>query len=255
LKNGCLCCSVKDVGLKAIENLMKKRGLFDYVLLETTGLAKPQQIAGMFWTDEQLGSSVILDGIVTLVDAKLGPRQLLHEAESLDQASLADVIVINKIDLVDESELKELKDSLQRLNPLAVIVSTERSQVDLDAILGIHAYELKKPIKLEQTLAESHLKDMETIALTMDKPLNADNFKLFMSEVTLSETQQVLRAKGLVSLAAYPQKTIVQSVCELWDTQVTDEPNDGTSKMVFIGRNLNTLHLKKQFLSTIEGSD
>uniref|UniRef100_G1N0Q4 CobW/HypB/UreG nucleotide-binding domain-containing protein n=1 Tax=Meleagris gallopavo TaxID=9103 RepID=G1N0Q4_MELGA len=72
LRNGCLCCSVKDNGVKAIENLMQKRGKFDYILLETTGLADPGAVASMFWVDSELGSDIYLDGIVSVVDAKHG---------------------------------------------------------------------------------------------------------------------------------------------------------------------------------------
>merc|ERR1712093_538226 len=68
--NGCICCSVKDSGVNAIESLMEKKGAFDYILLETTGLADPGNIAPLFWVDEGLGSTIYLDGIVTLVDAK-----------------------------------------------------------------------------------------------------------------------------------------------------------------------------------------
>ncbi|XP_009985936.1 PREDICTED: COBW domain-containing protein 2-like, partial [Tauraco erythrolophus] len=72
LRNGCLCCSVKDNGVKAIENLMQRRGKFDYILLETTGLADPGAVASMFWVDSELGSDIYLDGIVSVVDAKHG---------------------------------------------------------------------------------------------------------------------------------------------------------------------------------------
>lgn len=81
LRNGCLCCSVKDNGVKAIENLMEKSGAFDYILLETTGLADPVPIAGMFWLDDELGSQIALDGIVTLVDAKNCLRQVRTAVE------------------------------------------------------------------------------------------------------------------------------------------------------------------------------
>ncbi|XP_065735063.1 zinc-regulated GTPase metalloprotein activator 1A isoform X10 [Phocoena phocoena] len=79
LRNGCLCCSVKDSGLKAIENLMQKKGKFDYILLETTGLADPGAVASMFWVDAELGVDIYLDGIITVVDAKYGLNHLAEE--------------------------------------------------------------------------------------------------------------------------------------------------------------------------------
>uniref|UniRef100_A0A8C1N3W8 COBW domain containing n=1 Tax=Cyprinus carpio TaxID=7962 RepID=A0A8C1N3W8_CYPCA len=118
LRNGCLCCSVKyDNGLKAIENLMEKKGKFDYILLETTGLADPGAVASMFWVDAELGSDVYLDGIVTVIDAKYGMQHLTEEKpeglinEAARQIALADLTIINKTDLVNDSELVELRDT------------------------------------------------------------------------------------------------------------------------------------------------
>merc|ERR1712168_96453 len=102
LRNGCLCCSVKDNGVKAIELLMKKRGKFDYILLETTGLADPGPIASIFWLDKELGSDIYLDGIVTVADSKYGPQQLLEAIEEektsafgamVRQIAIADLII------------------------------------------------------------------------------------------------------------------------------------------------------------------
>ena len=108
LRNGCLCCSVKDNGVKAIETLMEKKGKFDYILLETTGLADPAPVASIFWMDEELGSDIYLDGIVTVVDSKHGLDNLREERpenainESVKQVALADVILLNKVDMVGD---------------------------------------------------------------------------------------------------------------------------------------------------------
>lgn len=158
--NGCMCCSVKDLGVTAIENLMKKKGAFDYILLETTGLADPGNIAPLFWIDDELGSSIYLDGIVTLVDAKNILKSLDEPApETVDhedhhdhgqvlttahlQISHADVLVINKADLVDEEELQKVKERVQAINGLAKIHVTQQGQVPkLEGfLLDLHAYE------------------------------------------------------------------------------------------------------------------
>ncbi|KAJ9593492.1 hypothetical protein L9F63_014945, partial [Diploptera punctata] len=120
LRNGCLCCSVKDNGVKAIENLMTKRGKFDYILLETTGLADPGPIASIFWLDKELGSDLFLDGIVTVIDSKHGLTQLRTKPastegetptliEAVRQVALADLVIVNKVDLVESEQLEELK--------------------------------------------------------------------------------------------------------------------------------------------------
>lgn len=175
--NGCICCSVKsvlnppgmciprsqsdrDTGVNAIESLMEKKGAFDYILLETTGLADPGNIAPLFWVDDGLGSTIYLDGIVTLIDARNILRSLedpLGKAEGHDdhdakgplmttahvQISHADVIVINKSDLVTQSELALVKARAQSINGLAKIHVTERSIVpQLEGfLLDLHAYD------------------------------------------------------------------------------------------------------------------
>ncbi|XP_021927593.1 COBW domain-containing protein 1-like isoform X2 [Zootermopsis nevadensis] len=154
LRNGCLCCSVKDNGVKAIENLMTKRGKFDYILLETTGLADPGPIASIFWLDKDLGSDIFLDGIVTVVDSKHGLKQLGTKSqlempsedgkgslnEAVRQIALADMIIVNKVDLVDNEHLAELKNEIRGINGAAELVETTLCRVDLDLILDQQAY-------------------------------------------------------------------------------------------------------------------
>ncbi|XP_063452072.1 zinc-regulated GTPase metalloprotein activator 1A-like isoform X1 [Pan paniscus] len=137
LRNGCLCCSVKDNGLRAIENLMQKKGKFDYILLETTGLADPGAVASMFWVDAELGSDIYLDGIITIVDSKYGLKHLTEEKpdglinEATRQVALADIILINKTDLVPEEDVKKLRTTIRSINGLGQILETQRSRISL----------------------------------------------------------------------------------------------------------------------------
>ncbi|XP_054949511.1 zinc-regulated GTPase metalloprotein activator 1A-like isoform X7 [Pan paniscus] len=118
LRNGCLCCSVKDNGLRAIENLMQKKGKFDYILLETTGLADPGAVASMFWVDAELGSDIYLDGIITIVDSKYGLKHLTEEKPD---------------GLINEAT--------RSINGLGQILETQRSRVDLSNVLDLHAFD------------------------------------------------------------------------------------------------------------------
>ncbi|XP_054533342.1 zinc-regulated GTPase metalloprotein activator 1B isoform X12 [Pan troglodytes] len=135
LRNGCLCCSVRDNGLRAIENLMQKKGKFDYILLETTGLADPGAVASMFWVDAELGSDIYLDGIITIVDSKYGLKHLTQEKpdglinEATRQVALADIILINKTDLVPEEDVKKLRTTIRSINGLGQILETQRSSL------------------------------------------------------------------------------------------------------------------------------
>ncbi|CAJ2513616.1 Uu.00g017350.m01.CDS01 [Anthostomella pinea] len=188
--NGCICCSVKDTGVNAIESLMEKKGAFDYILLETTGLADPGNLAPLFWVDDGLGSTIYLDGIVTLVDAKNILRSLDDPAGKVEghedhddrgpllttahvQISHADVVVINKSDLVDASELGSVKARIQAINGLAKIHVTKQSMVpQLEGLLlDIHAYD---QVEVLDNVGKGHSHLDATIStVTVNVPLLA----------------------------------------------------------------------------------
>ncbi|KAH7885096.1 CobW domain-containing protein [Phlebopus sp. FC_14] len=150
LANGCLCCSIKDAGIAAIEKLMQKKGAFDHIILETTGLADPGPIASMFWLNEEysvgLGREISLDGVVCVVDALFGQQQMEEDhsadgvGESLRQIACSDVILLNKIDLVPEDKLSATEEMIHKINPYAPIHRTLQANVDLAHIMNIDAY-------------------------------------------------------------------------------------------------------------------
>ncbi|XP_063466001.1 zinc-regulated GTPase metalloprotein activator 1A isoform X19 [Symphalangus syndactylus] len=173
LRNGCLCCSVKDNGLRAIENLMQKKGKFDYILLETTGLADPGAVASMFWVDAELGSDIYLDGIITIVDSKYGLKHLTEEKpdglinEATRQVALADIILINKTDLVPEEDVKKLRTTIR---------------VHLSNVLDLHAFDSLSGISLQKKLqhvpgTQPHL-DQSIVTITFEVPGNAKEEQL-----------------------------------------------------------------------------
>jgi G3E family GTPase len=165
LENGCLCCSLKKPGVKAIELLMEKRGKFDYILLETTGLADPQPIAEMFWLPDELGASIRLDGIVAVVDARHVMQHVDRDPEIARQIALADRILLNKADLVTTEELDRIEtELLARINPVAKIERTIRSDVGVDFVLGIGGYDLRDGTDVDA--AVSKLSDLPSLSLT-----------------------------------------------------------------------------------------
>ncbi|KAI8986085.1 cobW-domain-containing protein [Trametes punicea] len=174
LANGCLCCSIKDTGVAAIEKLMKRKGAFDHILLETTGLADPGPIASLFWQNEEfsmgLGRDIHLDGVVCVVDAVFGrqARPILpqmeedHAAdgigESLRQIAAADVILLNKVDLVSSAEADAIEDIIRGVNPAASIYRTVRGEIDLKYLMGIDAYRSRQLLN-ETRKSTAHLHD------------------------------------------------------------------------------------------------
>ncbi|KAH9854758.1 cobW-domain-containing protein [Lenzites betulinus] len=150
LANGCLCCSIKDSGAAAIEKLMQRKGAFDHILLETTGLADPGPIASMFWQNEEfsmgLGRDIHLDGVVCVIDAVFGRQQMEEDhaadgiGESLRQIAAADIILLNKVELVSPAEANATEAVIRGVNPAASVYRTTRGEIDLGFIMGIDAY-------------------------------------------------------------------------------------------------------------------
>uniref|UniRef100_A0A8C3YNG1 COBW domain-containing protein 1 n=1 Tax=Catagonus wagneri TaxID=51154 RepID=A0A8C3YNG1_9CETA len=246
LRNGCLCCSVKDNGLRAIENLMQKKGKFDYILLETTGLADPGAVASMFWVDAELGVDIYLDGIITVVDSKYGLKHLTEEKPG---------------GLINEAS--------RSINGLGKIIETQRSRVDLSNVLDLHAFDSLSGISLQKKLqrmptTQPHL-DQSIVTVTFEVPGNAkeESLNIYIQNLLWEKNvrnrnddcMEVIRLKGLVSIRDKPQQVIVQGVHELYDLEETPvswkDDTERTNRLVLIGRNLDKDILKQLFIATV----
>ncbi|MEQ2247008.1 COBW domain-containing protein 2, partial [Ilyodon furcidens] len=263
-----------DNGLKAIENLMEKKGKFDYILLETTGLADPGAVASMFWVDAELGSDVYLDGIVTVIDAKYGLQQLKEEKadglvnEAARQVALADLTIINKTDLVEEEQLNQVRDTVRSVNGLVKILETQRSRVDLSEVLDLHSFDCQDGAKLAEKLqlvkpTRPHL-DKSILTVTFEVPgdLCEDALNAFIQDLLwekkfcnkAGEPMTVIRLKGIVSFAGKAHQVMLQGVHELYEFNETPQlwvENSHTNRLVFIGRNLDKNILQEIFISTV----
>tara|TARA_Y100001978_G_scaffold12117_2_gene9685 strand:- start:17072 stop:18430 length:1359 start_codon:yes stop_codon:yes gene_type:complete len=154
MSNGCICCTVRGDLIRVLNNLMKRRDKFDYVLVETTGLADPGPVAQTFFMDEEISSEFKLDGIVTLVDAAHINQQLGRSDESSEQVAFADVIVLNKIDLVSDDELEILEARLRDMNRMTRIVRTINAQVPIENVLNLNAFDLNQALKKRPSFLE-----------------------------------------------------------------------------------------------------
>ncbi|KAI9817906.1 MAG: hypothetical protein M1832_004526 [Thelocarpon impressellum] len=275
LANGCICCSVKDSGVNAIESLMERRGAFDYILLETTGLADPGNIAPLFWVDDGLGSTIYLDGIVTLVDAKnillsldespveagvhteehVGP----HMTTAHLQISHADAVVINKADLVSEKQLERVKARVQAINSLASVHVVRHGQVPRleGIILDLHAYVDVGSLDIADK-GHSHLDPtISTTTITLPaleesqiplldawlRSILWDAVLPFPSPQANPPKFEIHRLKGRIPLTNGLLKLIqgVREVFEINDADrstVVGESAEKGGKIVLIGRNL-----------------
>ena len=154
MSNGCICCTVRGDLIRVLGNLMKRRDKFDYVLVETTGLADPGPVAQTFFMDDEIRAEFSLDGIVTLVDAAHIEQQLGRSDESTEQIAFADVLVLNKTDLVNTDETDRLEARLREMNRMAQIVRSERANVSVDTVLNLSAFDLDEVLERRPTFLE-----------------------------------------------------------------------------------------------------
>ncbi len=149
MNNGCICCTVRGDLVRILDGLMRRKGKFDAIIVETTGLADPAPVAQTFFVDENVGRKTRLDAVVTVADAKWLNDRLKDAPEAKNQIAFADVILINKTDLVTPEELKEVEARIRGINPYAKVHKTERAQIGLDQVLGRNAFDLDRILDIE----------------------------------------------------------------------------------------------------------
>ncbi len=154
MSNGCICCTVRGDLIRVLGNLMKRRDKFDYVLVETTGLADPGPVAQTFFMDDEIRAEFALDGIVTLVDAAHIEQQIGRSDESTEQIAFADVLVLNKTDLVNSEVLDRIEARIQDMNRMAQVVRSERANVSLDTVLNLGAFDLDQVLERRPAFLE-----------------------------------------------------------------------------------------------------
>ena len=154
MNNGCICCTVRGDLVRIIDGLMRRKGKFDAIIVETTGLADPAPVAQTFFMDEAVGAKTKLDAVVTVADARWLSDRLKDAPEAKNQIAFADVILINKTDLVSPEDLRELEARIRGLNPYARLHRTERAQIDINEVLGRNAFDLDRILTIEPDFLE-----------------------------------------------------------------------------------------------------
>jgi G3E family GTPase len=152
--NGCICCTVRGDLIRILTQLRKRRDRFDSILIETTGLADPGPVAQTFFVDEDLKEHFSLDAIVTLVDAHHIEQALRDSPVALEQIAFADVVVLNKIDLVDAAELERIERKVRAISATAIVIRGHNAQVPLEHVLGLGAFDLNRALSLDAQFLE-----------------------------------------------------------------------------------------------------
>ncbi|KAI6686362.1 hypothetical protein NL676_032275 [Syzygium grande] len=261
LANGCVCCTVKHSLVQALEQLVQRKERLDHILLETTGLANPAPLASVLWLDEQLESAVKLDSIVTVVDAKNLRLQLNEQRDSSSfpeaylQIAFADVVILNKVDLVSleaTGALEELENEIHGINSIADIIRTVRCQVDLPTILDRQAYDATRVAHLEALLQENqslsgrelHDGRVRTLCICEPRKVDLNKVRSWLEEILWDKKygMDVYRCKGVLSVLNSNTLHTLQAVKEIYEivpSRKWKEQENPMNKIVFIGHNLN----------------
>jgi G3E family GTPase len=290
MNNGCVCCTVRGDLIRVVAGLMKRKGQFDGIIIETTGLADPGPVAQTFFVDDEVKAKTKLDSVTTVVDAKHVLLRLSDSHEAAEQIAFADQIVLNKTDLVSDSDLRMIEARIRRLNPLAPIHRAQRSNVPLDAILGRGGFDLERIVELEPEFlnpahgeaghvhdehcghdhddhghdhhdhahdgntAPRYDDDIKGVSLRLDKPVDAHKVTAWLNKLLEVQGPDILRAKGIIDVKDESKRLVFQAVHMILEGDLQRDWKPGEerySRMVFIGRNLDEAALKAGFEATV----
>ncbi|XP_078157939.1 uncharacterized protein LOC144553585 [Carex rostrata] len=291
LNNGCLCCTVRGDLVRMIDELVaKKKGKFDHIVIETTGLANPAPIIQTFYAEENIFNNVQLDGVVTLVDAKhadfhldeVKPKGVVNEA--VEQIAYADRIIVNKTDLVGEKQISSLIQRIKSINGMAHLKRAEYGQVNLDYVLGIGGFDLERiesAVNAEASHEDhkhehdhhhehhhhdhdhghdhhghdhTHDPGVSSVSIVCEGNLDLQKIDMWLGNLLLERSEDIYRMKGILSVDSMPERFVFQGVHDIF--QGSPERPWGPdepriNKIVFIGKKLDAQELEKGFKSCL----
>jgi G3E family GTPase len=284
LNNGCICCRVRGDLIRILAKLAQRRDKFDYVLIETTGMADPGPVAQTFFTDEEVKESFRLDGIVTVVDAKHVDLHFDDMREVREQIGFADVILLNKEDLVPPAELKKIEALIRKTNPMAKIYPTKDAQIDIAKVLDVGGFDLKRALDLEPDFLKPeeehehhhhdhdehehehedeheheeehdhhHAEDVTSVGIRAPGDLDEKKLSDWLGTLLRTKGQDIFRMKGVLAVKGRAMRFVFQGVHMLMDGRPDREwGNDPrVNTLIFIGRNLDRAALNEGFKSCL----
>jgi G3E family GTPase len=276
MNNGCVCCTVRGDLIRIIEGLIRRKGKFDSIIVETTGLADPAPVAQTFFVDDTVRRKTKLDAVVTVADAKWLDERLKDAPEAKNQIAFADVILINKTDLVAQEQLADIENRVRAINAYARLHSTERCAIALSEVLDRNAFDLERILELEPEFLEDdsgsadhdrdhgtadhdhgglkhyHDEDIQSISLETERPLDPEKFFPWVQDLVAKEGPSILRCKGILSFKGDADRFVFQGIHMILDGDHQRPWRPGekrVSRVVFIGRNLPENAIRRGFLA------
>lgn len=263
MNNGCICCTVRGDLIRIIGGLMKRKGDLDGIIVETTGLADPAPVAQTFFADEDVKRATKLDAIVTVVDAKHLLARLTDSKEAEEQIAFADILVLNKMDLVTPEEADAVERRIRTINPYAEIRRAEKSNVPIESVLGRDAFNLARILEREPDFLSGdddheHDSEITSVSFEVERPIDAERFNAWIQQVLAHKGQDLLRTKGVLHYQGDDRRFAFQAVHMIADGDYIGPWKEGDprrSKIVFIGRDLNRPQLRRGFEACQAGED
>ncbi len=253
MNNGCICCTVRGDLIRIIGNLMKRRDKFDHIVIETTGLADPAPVIQTFFVDEDMRDKLLLDAVVTVVDAK-HIWQHWDADEAQEQIAFANVVLINKTDLVTPEDLAELEKRIRAINAMVKIHFTQNAEIQMEALLGVKAFDLNRALEIEPDFLGEHNHEHDetvtSIAILESGAIDGNKFSDWIGELLRTQGPNIFRTKGILNMVGENKRFVFQGVHMLFDGRpdrawkATETPKN---ELVFIGRNLNATQLTEDF--------
>lgn len=260
MTNGCLCCSVREDLVRTVRDLLQGEQKLDAILIETTGLADPLPVAQTFMVEEGVAGLAQLDAVITVIDAKHFEAALESGNEVQKQAALADVILLNKIDLLSRGDVARVEDTIRSINSHAEILRTRLCETELARILDRGAFDLNR-ILADSSLIHPedgntrHDADVSSISLSTEKRINADRFQSWIQRLLVMNGPNLLRTKGILAFSDETRWFVFQGVQMVLsgEPQRHWHPDEVlTSRLVIIGRNLDKNTIRDGFMDCTE---
>jgi len=256
MNNGCICCTVRGDLIRILGKLLKRKDKFDYILIETTGMADPAPVAQTFFSDEEMKDKLQLDAIVTVVDVKHIVQHLDDLREPEEQVAFADVILLNKTDLVTPAEVDMLEKRLRQINATAPMHRCQNAQIGMDKILDIKGFDLDRVLTINPHFLEEdaheheHDSDVYSVGITIPGELDDKKLNTWIRELLMQEGPDIFRMKGVLNIKGDPRRFVFQGIHMLFDGR-PDRPwgkgEERENKLIFIGRKLNRERLEDGF--------
>lgn len=264
MNNGCVCCTVRGDLIRILTSLLRRRKRFDGIIIETTGLADPAPVAQTFFVDENIRQKARLDAVITVVDAANVLNTLKESAEAVQQIAFADVIILNKGDLVNAEQEKTIRDKIRSINAVAKVHKTEKGNVALHDILDQGGFDLERALTTmpdflgddEEEHGHHHHHHHEhdhgitSVSFSLKEPLDEGRFQAWIGAILQEQGPDILRAKGILQIKGEDKRFAFQAVHMMADGDYITPFKDGeerVSRLVFIGRHLNGDALRRGF--------